>query len=386
MREGIEAAAPRLIRGLSFNYIYSLYKMNREASSNYIYSLDDRNKKMIELDGATGEGGGQILRSALTLAMITGKPFRISNIRGNRPKPGLMRQHLVAVRAAAQICDAKIGELEIGARTLEFVPGKIRGGNFEFAIGTAGSCTLVLQTLLPALLFADSPSTVTLKGGTHNPMAPPAHFLQRAYLPVLAKMGANIDLQLKRFGFNPAGGGELHASVEPCAQLRKIDLRARGDRTAGYAESFFASIPASVATRELEVVGRAMGWQEDQLLVRGLPGEQGPGNALVLTLEHENVTEVFCALGEKNVRAESVAKSLIDEVRDYIASGAAVGEHLADQLMLPMALAGGGSFTTNCVSLHARTNAEVIAKFLPARTSFTGGENYNTCVISGTDA
>ncbi len=336
---------------------------------------------MIELDGATGEGGGQILRSALTLAMITGKPFRITNIRGNRPKPGLMRQHLVAVRAAAQVCDAQIGELEIGARSLEFVPNKIRSGNHEFAIGTAGSCTLVLQTLLPALLYADTPSQVILKGGTHNPMAPPAQFLQRAYLPVLTKMGANIDLQIKRFGFNPAGGGELHAQVEPCAKMQPIDLSERGARLNGYAEGFVADIPIQVAQRELDVVGKAMGWESEQLLLRGLYDNQGPGNALVLTLEHENVTEVFCALGEKSITAEAVAKRVIAEVRAYIASGAAVGEHLADQVMLPMALAGGGRFTTNCVSLHARTNAEVIAQFLPVRVDFTEAGKYSICTI-----
>ncbi len=339
-------------------------------------------KEMIELDGATGEGGGQILRSALTLSMITGQPFRINNIRGNRPKPGLMRQHLVAVRAAAQICDAQIGEIEIGARELQFVPGKIRGGRYEFAIGTAGSCTLVLQTILPALLFADTPSQVVLKGGTHNPMAPPAQFLQRAYLPVLAKMGANIDLQLKRFGFNPAGGGEIHASVEPCAQLQAIDLCERGTRVDGYAEGFVADLPIQIAQRELECIGKAMGWQDEQLRLRGLYDNQGPGNALVMTLEHEHVTEVFCALGEKSITAEAVAKKVINEARAYIASGAAVGEHLADQVMLPMALAGGGRFTTNSVSLHARTNAEVISKFLPVRVDFVDGPQFSTCTIS----
>jgi len=341
-------------------------------------------KKMIELDGATGEGGGQILRSALTLSMITGQPFRITNIRGNRPKPGLMRQHLVAVRAAAQICDAQIGEVEVGLRELQFVPGKIHGGRYEFAIGTAGSCTLVLQTILPALLFADTPSEVILKGGTHNPMAPPAQFLQRAYLPVLAKMGANINLELKRFGFNPAGGGELHATVEPCPQLRKLDLCERGTRVSGYAEGFVADIPIQIAQRELDCVGKAMGWSDEQLRLRGLNEHQGPGKAMVLTLEHEHVTEVFCALGEKSVTAEAVARKVVNEARAYIASGAAVGEHLADQVMLPMALAGGGRFTTNSVSLHARTNAGVIAKFLPVKVDFIDNELISTCTINST--
>jgi RNA 3'-terminal phosphate cyclase (ATP) len=339
---------------------------------------------MIELDGATGEGGGQVLRTALTLSMITGQPFRIVNIRANRPKPGLMRQHLVAVQAAAQLSNAVITGAEVGSQSLAFAPKAIKGGDYEFAIGTAGSCTLVLQTLLPALLYADGPSTVRISGGTHNPMAPPAQFLQRAYCPLLSAMGANIDIELVRSGFYPAGGGVVTASVTPCKKLSPLELMERGERRAGYAEAFVAGVPASVALRELECVGQGMGWGEQQLLVRGLPAEQGPGNALLITLEHEHVTEVFVAFGEKMVRAETVAKNALQEARRYIASKAAVGEHLADQLMLPMALAGSGRFTTESVSQHAITNAEVIARFLPVSISFETGENRSTCVVKST--
>ncbi|WP_394777521.1 RNA 3'-terminal phosphate cyclase [Undibacterium sp.] len=338
---------------------------------------------MIELDGSTGEGGGQILRSALTLSMITGQTFRISNIRANRPRPGLMRQHLVAVQAAAQICDAEIGDASVGMQSLEFVPKKIKGGNYQFAIGSAGSCTLVLQTVLPALLFADKESTIRISGGTHNSMAPPVHFLQRAYGRILEQMGASINIQLKRFGFYPAGGGEVLTEVQPCPQLRPISLMTRGDRQSSYAESFIAGVAANVAKRELDCVGASMGWDESQLLIRGLPAEQGPGNALLLTLEYQHVTEVFCAFGEKMLRAEAVAKNAVQQVRDYMASGAAVGEHLADQLMLPMALAGGGKFTTSHVSAHAKTNADVIRKFLPVDISFEESDNCHTCTISG---
>lgn len=337
---------------------------------------------MIELDGATGEGGGQVLRTALTLSMITGEPFRITNIRANRPKPGLMRQHLVAVQAAAEVCGADIGEVSVGAQTLEFSPGKIKGGEYTLSIGTAGSCTLVLQTLLPALLYADQPSVVHISGGTHNPMAPPAQFLQRAYGRILKDMGANVDIELKRFGFYPAGGGEIIAKVEPCASLRSIELMERGERLATYAESFVAGVPAHVARRELECVGSSMGWDESQLQVRGLPSDQGPGNALLITLDHEHVTEMFCAFGEKAVRAEAVAKQAVRETRDYVRSGAAVGEHLADQIMLPMALTGGGQFTLTNVSKHAQTNATVIGKFLTVDIDFELGAEYCSCIIS----
>jgi RNA 3'-terminal phosphate cyclase (ATP) len=322
---------------------------------------------MIELDGAAGEGGGQILRTALSLSMITGQPFRIINIRAGRARPGLLRQHLVAVQAAARICDADVADLAVGAQTLMFVPGAIRAGDYAFAIGTAGSSTLVLQTVLPALLFADQPSRVAVRGGTHNAMAPPAHFLQRAYGPILAAMGANVDFRLQRFGFYPAGGGELVAEVRPCAGLRPLDLPERGARRHGYAESFVAGVAEEVARRELDCIGNGMGWSEAQLLAHRLPDEVGPGNVLLLTLEHEHVTEVFTGFGEKTVRAETVAKQTLDRARRYIASGAAVSEYLADQLMLPMALAGAGSFTTDVLSSHARTNAAVIARFLPVR-------------------
>ncbi|MES2048107.1 MAG: RNA 3'-terminal phosphate cyclase [Pseudomonadota bacterium] len=337
---------------------------------------------MIELNGATGEGGGQILRTALTLSMITGQAFRITNIRANRPKPGLMRQHLVAVQAAAQICEAEIGDASVGAQVLEFSPKKIKGGDYKFAIGTAGSCTLVLQTVLPALLFAETASTVQVSGGTHNPMAPPVQFLQRAYGRVLKQMDASVDIHLKRFGFYPAGGGEVITEIHPCENLKQIELMDRGNRRLAYAESFIAGVPASVAKRELESIGTGMGWDESQLLMRGLPGEQGPGNALLMTLEYDQVTEVFCAFGEKMVRAEAVAKNAIQQTRHYLSSGAAVGEYLADQIMLPMALSGAGRFTTNKLSQHAITNAAVIGKFLPVNISFEESETFHTCLIA----
>lgn len=336
---------------------------------------------MIEIDGASGEGGGQILRSSLTLSMITGQPFRMTNIRANRPKPGLMRQHLVAVQAAAQVCNGEIASAAVGAQTLEFRPGKIKGGEYQFAIGTAGSCTLVLQTLIPALLNADGPSTIHITGGTHNMMAPPAHFLQRSYGRVLADMGATLDIELQRFGFYPAGGGEIQARITPCAKLNVIELMESGERITGYAESFIAGVPVSVANRELESVGAGMGWNESQLFVHGLSNDQGPGNALLMTLEQRNVINVFSEFGEKMVRSETVARNLLAQVRRFIISGATVGEHLADQIMLPFALAGGGRFTTNTVTQHAKTNAEVIGQFLPVDISFEKMDSSYVCSI-----
>lgn len=322
---------------------------------------------MIELDGAEGEGGGQILRSALTLAMCTGTPFRITRIRAGRNKPGLLRQHLTAVQAAAQISAAQVTGATLGAAEITFAPDRVRGGNYQFSVGTAGSCMLVLQTVLPALLLADAPSHVTLSGGTHNEMAPPFHFIERAFLPLLRQMGAQVDARIDRFGFYPAGGGEVTAEVTPIATFLPLHLPARGARVSHLAESFIAGVAAHVAKRELAVVEEKLGWSSGHLQIRQLMPEEGPGNVLLLTLAHENVCEVFTGFGQKGVTAERVAASVLDEVRDYLACEAAVGEHLADQLLLPMALAGSGLFTTSRVSAHTRTNIDVIEKFLPVK-------------------
>ncbi|MCC2963640.1 RNA 3'-terminal phosphate cyclase [Massilia sp. IC2-278] len=337
---------------------------------------------MIELDGAAGEGGGQILRTSLALSMITGQPFRIRNIRANRSKPGLMRQHLVAVQAAQQVSNAAVTGAAVGASELTFIPGAIAAGDYDFAIGTAGSCTLVLQTVVLALLHADQPSTIRISGGTHNAMAPPVQFLQRAWLPLLARMGAEVGIDLLRYGFYPAGGGVVTASVQPCARLAPLACIERGAFVEGYAEAFFAGVPSNVGSRQLAQVGAALGWEGRQLRLRGLPAEQGPGNALLLTLAYERHTEVFAAFGARGITAEAVADVALAEAQAYIASGAAVGEHLADQLMLPLALAGSGRFTLSTVSGHAATNAAVIERFLPVTVGFERGAQSSTCIVA----
>ncbi|MCX9156270.1 RNA 3'-terminal phosphate cyclase [Niveibacterium sp. 24ML] len=317
----------------------------------------------LELDGAQGEGGGQVLRSALTLSMITGTPFRIEHIRAKRSKPGLLRQHLTAVQAAAAICGAQVSGAEAGSQRLSFAPGPIRGGNYRFAIGTAGSCTLVLQTVLPALWFADVPSTLSVSGGTHNRAAPPADFLIRAWQPLLARMGVEQTLQLQRHGFYPAGGGEVSASVAPCASLQPIELLSRGALGGIRAEALVAGVPGSVARRELERVRAQIAEVDGQ--IRELPSREGPGNAVLIEVAHAGVTEVFTAFGERGLPAERVADQVATEARQYLQSDAAVGEHLADQLLLPLALAGGGAFTCTTASSHLHTNTAVIEKFLP---------------------
>ena len=322
---------------------------------------------MIEIDGSEGEGGGQILRSSLSLSICTQQPFRITNIRANRDKPGLMRQHLTAVKAAAEICAAEVTGAELGTRELTFRPGQLKAGSYSFAIGTAGSCTLVLQTILPPLLTASGPSSVRITGGTHNKGSPPFDFLQRAFMPLIGRMGAKVEIELASYGFYPRGGGEIRASITPAAKLMSIEIHQRGARVRSYAEAYVAGLPIHIAQRELEEIGRMLNWPADQLLLRGLPNDVGPGNAVTITIENENVTEVITGFGERGMRAETVAENASREARAYLASNAPVGEHLADQLLLPMALAGGGSFTTAAVTQHLRSNALVIERFMDRR-------------------
>lgn len=322
------------------------------------------NKELIELDGA--EGGGQILRSALSLSMITGKGLRIVNIRARRSRPGLLRQHLTAVRAAAEICGAAVEGDELGSRGLTFRPGAIRGGDYRFAIGSAGSAVLVLQTLLPALLFADGPSSLAISGGTHNPLAPPADFIERSWLPLLRRMGAKVDFELLRHGFMPAGGGELLVRIEP-GVLRPLHLPEASAELSRSARALLAAIPGHVGDRELAKVKRHPDWNAASAQVVRLSEDQGPGNALLLEVECEQLTLVFCAFGQAGVSAERVASQALRQVDDWRRSGTSVEEHLADQLLLPMALAGGGSLTTPRLSEHLLSNRAVIESFLPLR-------------------
>ncbi len=336
---------------------------------------DDENNNMntIEIDGSTGEGGGQILRTSLALAMCTGRPLAMHHIRAKRRKPGLMRQHLTCVQAAESICGAKVDGAEPGSQVLHFEPGAVRSGDYNFNIGSAGSCTLVLQTVLPALMLAHGPSQVSLTGGTHNPMAPPYHFIDRSFAPLLRRLGVGIELSLRRHGFYPAGGGEMSAHIQPAAYgLTPFDLTERGPRLQAYAECLAPALPRSVTERELAVLADKLGWPREQLLTVSVRQNEGPGNALMATLVHEHVTEVATVFGEKGISAERVANDLVRAVRHHQLSDAALGQHLADQWMLPLALAvstRGGEASFSCTELtqHASTNIGVIERFLPVR-------------------
>ena len=322
---------------------------------------------MLTIDGSLGEGGGQALRTSLSLSLVSGTPFRIENIRARRPRPGLMRQHLTAVQAAAAVGRATLRGAEIGSTTLEFTPTALVCGEHRFAIGSAGSATLVLQTILPALLRGTAPSTVVVEGGTHNPLAPPFEFLERVYLPLLRRMGANVTCTLDRHGFYPAGGGRVRLTVTPTGALRPLELIERGEPGQHRATAIFASLPFDVVRRELETVRTQLGWDIASCQPVTVNDSAGPGNVVEIELQFATVTELVASFGERGVAAETVAQRAVDEAKDYLASGAPVGRHLADQLLLPCALAGGGAFVSLTPTPHFDTQCEILRRFARAR-------------------
>lgn len=325
---------------------------------------------MITIDGSYGEGGGQILRTSLALSLVTGKPFSIRNIRAGRKKPGLMRQHLTAVNAAAEIGQAAITGNSIGSRSFTFEPASIKSGNFHFAIGSAGSCTLVFQTILPALITAGDPSEIILEGGTHNPFAPPFDFLDKAFLAVINRMRPRVDARLEKPGFYPAGGGRFKVSVKP-ESLKQYEIIERGKSISNKARAYVANLPVSIANRELNVIHETLGWDRELLKTVEVENAQGPGNILTVEIESDNITEVFTGFGEKGLSAEKVAKRTATSVQEYLNADVPVGSYLADQLLIPMALAGGGKFRTLAPTRHTLTNIEIIKKFLDAEIKIT---------------
>jgi RNA 3'-terminal phosphate cyclase (ATP) len=325
----------------------------------------------IELDGAQGEGGGQLLRSALTLSLVTGTPFRMVNIRAGRRRPGLMRQHLTAVEAAAAVGAAQVSGADVGARTLTFAPGAVRAGEYHFSVGTAGSATLVFQAVFPALALASGPSTVQVEGGTHNPMAPPFEFLARAYLPLVERMGPRSRAVLERPGFYPAGGGRFRIDVEPAARLGRLELLERGAVRALRATATVALLPRAIAERELAAFRARAGWEEEALRIEHVRDAVGPGNVLTAEVECEHVTAVFTGFGERGVSAERVGAGMAEEVLEYLAAGVPVDGHLADQLLLPMALGAGGVFRTVRPTGHTQTHADLLRAFLGCEVKVT---------------
>ena len=332
----------------------------------------------IEIDGSQGEGGGQVLRTSLTLSAIMGRPVRIEKIRAGREKPGLKRQHLTCVKAVAEICGAKVSAVEVGSGELEFVPGAIKGGDYRFDVGTAGSVTLVAQTVLPVLLKADVPSTVTITGGTHVPFAPIWEFFVETYLPELRKMGARVEAELETCGFYPAAGGVVKLKVWPLAdgatpsEYKLTDLGAyRGGKVVGVV----SAIPDSIAEAEVGIVGaqlRTLNLVPEMRRVESF----GPGNYCYVQLDYERGSVVFSSVGTYAKSRKAVAHEVVHSVREFVNSGKACEKHLADQLLVPLEIFIGAEWDpedechydnwtldVQTETKHYMTNRDVIKKF-----------------------
>ncbi len=318
---------------------------------------------MIVINGAKGEGGGQILRTSISLSMCLNKPVRIDNIRASRKKPGLLRQHLTCVKAAKEISNAVVTGDEIGSSCVEFHPGKITAGKYDFRIGTAGSTTLIFQTVLPALLMADGVSEICIEGGTHNQNAPSFDFIKKCFLPVMERLGIDVEVELKHYGFYPNGGGAWTAKVQPLIESKYLELVNRGDFIDGIAIATSSGIPNHVTERELKYIKKKCLWA-DEKLHQNIVQSYGPGNIISLELKAEEVTEVFESVGSFGVNAERVAGRAVRDMKRYQNADVAVAEHLCDQLLLPLILGSGGRFTTLKPSLHSITNIQVIKQFI----------------------
>lgn len=332
---------------------------------------------MLEIDGSHGEGGGQILRTALSLSCLLGTPFRIVNIRKKRALPrgraGLMPQHLTAVRALKEMCEARVAGDNDGSMDLTFEPGRVRAGEYRFNVGTAGSTSLLLQAILPALLMENSPSSITLMGGTHVIYSPTFHYISEVFLPALSALGLHARASIERYGFYPRGGGKVILEVTPSSVVRPLNSYScnisniRGISGVG-------NLPLTIAERQKDAarhILREEGYaaEIDSVSVPAF----GPGTFIFLAAQTDLLRAGFSALGERGKRAEIVGAEAARALIGHLKTGACLDEHLADQIVIYLAMAQGeSSFTTSCISLHLLTNLWVIKRFLDIRYRIDG--------------
>ena len=329
--------------------------------------------RLITVDGSHGEGGGQIIRTALALSAATGQGFEINGIRSRRPQPGLRPQHLAAVRAATLACRAKVSGAFDGSQELRFEPGPVVAGEFDFEIATAGALTLVLQTVLLPLATAPGPSRIAITGGTHVPWSPSYHYLANHWAVVVRNLGLDLSFRLERAGFYPRGGGLAHAEVKPRVRPGSpLFIEERGQLVVVRGTSGAAHRRNQVAERQQKAV-RARLWEARRLEVAWsvqAPPAASPGSYVLLEAVFEKTRAAFGFLGERGVPAETVGDRAARALLKFLDGEGAVDPHLADQLVVPLALAGGGRVTTSQVTAHLETVAEVVTLFgVPARIS-----------------
>ncbi|MFU8856155.1 MAG: RNA 3'-terminal phosphate cyclase [Deferrisomatales bacterium] len=322
---------------------------------------------MVVIDGSAGEGGGQVLRTSLALSLLTGMPFRIENVRAGRKNPGLAAQHLASVQAAVAVGGGRVVGAEKGSTCVTFRPGRVCPGHYRFAVGTAGAASLVLQTVALPLALAGGASSIAVSGGTHVPWSPSAHYLERQWAPALARLGVVVGVRLVRVGFYPRGGGEMEARLQPTGTVSPLRGVVRGKLLRISGLSAVAGLDPAIAFRQARRARERLGEM-------GVPAEvevvrwEAPSPGTFLFLEAHCEGGCWCAgsLGERGKAAEAVADEAADELGELLRTGADVDRHMADQLLLPLALARGASeLSTARVTRHLTTNAEVIRRFLP---------------------
>ena len=329
---------------------------------------------MINIDGAHGEGGGQIVRTALAMSALTGQVLHLYNIRGHRPKPGLMAQHLQAVKATAAITHARVQGAELGARELTFTPGPLGDGNYRFDIGTAGAVTLVAQTLIVPLSFAATASHITISGGTHVPWSPSFHYFSWHWLRFLERSGFRVRARLERIGFYPRGGGRISVDIDPISSLTPLSLTACGALRRIRGISLVGNLDLSIAERQQRQACKRLGRLCDDVDIelQRFPS-YSPGTCLLLLAEFEQSQCCYSALGARGKRAECVADEAVDAFETFLKSGAAVDEHLADQLIVPLSIVSGVSeLHIGRITQHLLTNIEMVRRFLPVDVTVRG--------------
>jgi RNA 3'-terminal phosphate cyclase (ATP) len=327
---------------------------------------------MLEIDGALGEGGGQVLRSALALSLLTQTPFRLINIRARRPKPGLRAQHLKAVEAAMEIGAARVEGAALGSSQLVFVPRRIRCGDFRFDIGTAGSTSLVLQTVLLPLCRAGGASHLTITGGTHVPWSPCFDYLQLQWLPYMREIGLCAEARLERAGFYPRGGGRIAAIIQPSAAWRPLHLMERGTLKVIRGTSAVAQLDVRIAERQRRQALTRLHGRPVRIDVVNLPSGS-PGAMLLLLAQFEYAQACYFALGARGKPAERVADEAVDALEQFLATDGAIDQYLADQLIVPLAFTGDISeLRTSRVTQDLITNCDVVKRFLAADIRIDG--------------
>lgn len=329
---------------------------------------------MITIDGSLGEGGGQVLRTCLSLSLITGQEFQIRNIRANRKRPGLRAQHLKAVEISAKIGKANVEGANLNSTSITFSPRKISPGRYSIDIGTAGSTSLVLQTIYLPLSRGDVASSITLVGGTHSPWSPSFDFLRQHWMLFLEKIGFNLSLNLELAGFYPQGGGRIHAIIRPSGTISPLILTERGSLQRIRGVTFVSNLKRQIAERQRYRVVQRLGqhYPLDDIRVKEYPSKY-KGTSICLICEFEQSQCCYFALGELGKPAESVADEVVDRIKVFLSTDTVFDEYLADQILLPLSLANSSStFSTVKITSHILTNVEIIKTFLPVEINISG--------------